>query len=308
MKTIAGPLAACMLVLGCSTSTPKPGPMPDTQSGKPKRAAQGWVGAHRDWMSDKELAAILSQAEYRQVRELLASPQCVEPAPRSAGKGASAAGAFLASASRDVIDMTAARSGSASAPAQREGLDASSVDVGFSAAGFRGIRCVVFARYAVGDAPSRPGLLAVLGIEQRFDEGKFTDYFRFRPLYVRAGNTIARTAGADPKITVSFALVARQLVVSSAGAATFAELGAATVSVSRVAVGGDAAACGAAPCFGMSAPIPVPVARGTVVLAIGVSEAGDAGADIDQSAAEQAAVRAALGPAMPVLPGRKPVK
>ncbi|WP_130392257.1 hypothetical protein [Cupriavidus agavae] len=315
MKTIAAPLATslavCMLAAGCGSSAPKPPPQPEAQPGKPKRAAQGWIAAHRDWTTDRDLAAILAQPENRQARVLLASPQCSEPAPRSAGKAGGTGAPFLVAASRDVFGLAESGGRANAGAVQREGLDTSSVDIGFSALGFRGIRCAVYARYAVGDAPSRPGLLAVLGIEQRFEDGKYTDFFRFRPLHVRAGNTIARTTGGAPKIAVSFAVVARQLVVNSAGAATFAELGAATVSVPGVPVGGDGIACGPASCAGMSAPIPVPVARGTVVLAIGVSEAGETGADVDQSAAEQAALKAALGPAAPVLPahpGRRPEK
>lgn len=308
MKTIAGSLAACVLMAGCGTSSPPPKPdtRADARSGKAKQSAQGWIGAYKDWNADKDLAAVLAQPENRPARDLLASAQCMDPAPRGKAAAASPA-AFLVSASRNVFAAPREPERADGTSPKRDTIDATSVDVSFPTAGFRGIRCAVFARYADGDAPTRPGLLAVLGIEQKFEEGKYTDYFRFRPLLVRAGNAIVRTGDGNATIAVSMALVARQLVVSSTGAASFAELGAAAVSVPRVPVGGESVACAqASACAGMSAPIPVPVARGTVAVSIGVSEAGGAGAEIDQNAAELAAVKAALGPAAPVLPGRAP--
>lgn len=320
MKTTSGIMAGCLLAAGCSTSAPPASQAvstTDAQSGKPKKAAQGWIAVNRNGATDKELGALLAEPAFQPVRELLASPRCTEPAPKGApGRAAAAGPSFLASGARSAFDFPAEPTGTASAtpPAaaqlRRDALDATSVDVSVPAAGFRSVKCVVFARQAEGDAPGQPGLLAVLAIEQKFDDGRYTDYFRFRPLYVRATNSIARTrggAGARPaQIAVSFALVARQLVVNHEGAATFAELGSAAVTVAPVRLDGEAATCpmgatGASTasgiCAGMSQPIPVPVARGTVSLSIGVSEAGNVGADIDQAAAEQEAVRAARGPA-----------
>ncbi|PLQ00527.1 hypothetical protein CYJ10_08585 [Cupriavidus pauculus] len=306
-----------MLAAGC-TSTPKAPPASafkaDDLSGKPKRAAQGWVAAGKDWSADKDLAAILALPENREIKDLLASPQCAEPAPKSspaspaspsrtAGAASAGGSAFVVSGTRLVADLYADKEPGTPEQLKREAIDASNVDVSFSANGFRGVRCAVFARYAQGDAPTRPGLLAVLAIEQKLQDGKFTDYFRFRPLYIRATNTIAKTAaanGAQPaQIAVSFALVTRQLVVNGDGAAKFAELGSAATTIARVPLGGNGMPCTTAQCSGMSPPVPVPVARGTVVISMGVSEAGDVGAEIDQIRVEREAVAAARVPGTP---------
>ncbi|AZG16562.1 hypothetical protein [Cupriavidus pauculus] len=306
-----GLLAGCTLVAGCSTSAPKAPTVPafqaDARSGKPKRAMQGWIAANRAWGADKELAAILAQPEQRGARDVLASAQCSEPAPRTAAARAAAAAnasspAFLVSGTRLVTDLYTNPDDSRPEQRKRDAIDASGVDVGFSAAGFRGVRCVVLARYAEGDAPAQPGLLAVLAIEQKLQDGKFTDYFRFRPLHVRAANATAKTAagggGQAAQVTLAFALVARQLVVDNQGAARFAELGSAATTVARVRLDGEATTCAPGQCSGMSPPVPVPVAKGTVVVALGVSEAGnvgDVGADIDQARLEQEAIQAARG-------------
>jgi len=319
MRTFLGLAAGCMLAAGC-TSTPKAPPASafkaDDLSGKPKRAAQAWVAAGKDWSTDKDLGAILALPENRQIKDLLASPQCAEPASKSSpnastaparpAAAANAAGtAFVASGTRLVADLYADKDQGSPEQLKREAIDASNVDVSFSAAGFRGVRCAVFARYALGDAPSRPGLVAVLAIEQRLQDGKFTDYFRFRPLYIRAANTISKTAAGNgaqsAQIAVSFALVTRQLVVNGEGAATFAELGSAATTIARVPLGGNGMPCNTALCSGMSPPVPVPVARGTVVIAMGVSEAGDVGAEIDQIRVEREAVAAARVPGTPTL-------
>lgn len=316
MRTFLGLAAGCMLAAGC-TSTPKAPPVSafkaDDLSGKPKRAAQAWVAAGKDWSADKDLGALLALPENREIKDLLASSQCAETPSKSSsnasaspGRAATAAGtAFVASGTRLEADLYAGKDQGSPEQLKREAIDASTVDVSFSAAGFRGVRCAVFARYALADAPSRPGLVAVLAIEQRLQDGKFTDYFRFRPLYIRAANTISKTAagnGARPaQIAVSFALVTRQLVVNGEGAATFAELGSAATTIARVPLGGDGMPCITAQCSGMSPPVPVPVARGTVVLAMGVSEAGDVGAEIDQIRVEREAVAAARVPGTPTL-------
>lgn len=296
------------MLAGCGGSPRHADPIPpestgfkaDANSGKAKKEAQAWIAAGKDWMADKDLRAILTQPENQAVRDLLASPRCTEAAPKSLATRPSANGSFLVMGARRLVDLSSDNSRPAPDQLRRDALDASSVDLSFPATGFRNIRCAVFARYADGDAPSRPGLLAVLAIEQKFDDGKFTDYFKFRPLYVRAANSIAKTAGttatAPARVAVSFALVARQLVVSHDSAATFAELGKAAVTVARVKPNGEELACTQAPCTGLSPPIPVPIARGTVALAIGVAEAGDVGADIDQTAAEFEAIRVAVGP------------
>lgn len=314
MRNFMGLVAGCMLAAGCATA-PKAPPPPvfkaDDNSAKPKRAAQGWIAAGKDWSSDKDLGAILALPENREIRDLLASPQCVEaagrtPATSSAGRAGGAAGAasFVASGTRLLADLYADREADGPERLRREATDVSNVDVSFSAAGFRGVRCAVYGRYAQDDAPSRPGLLAVLAIEQKLQDGKFTDYFRFRPLYIRAANTIAKTAAgnsAQPaQIAVSFALVTRQLVVNGEGAAKFAELGSAATTIARVPLGASGMPCASAQCSGMSPPIPVPVARGTVAISMGVSEAGDVGAEIDQLRLERDAVSAARVPGTPV--------
>lgn len=311
MRNFMGLVAGCVLAAGCATP-PKAPPAPvfkaDDNSAKPKRAAQGWIAAGKDWSSDKDLGAILALPENRDIRDLLASPQCVEAGakPSSAsGRAAAANGAssFVASGTRLLADLYADKEADGPEQLKREAIDASNVDVSFSAAGFRGVRCAVFARYAQDDAASRPGLLAVLAIEQKLQDGKFTDYFRFRPLYIRAANTIAKTAagnGAQPaQIAVSFALVTRQLVVNNEGAAKFAELGSAATTIARVPLGGNGMPCAAGQCSGMSPPMPVPVARGTVAISMGVSEAGDVGAEIDQLRVEREAVAAARVPGTP---------
>lgn len=306
MKIFTGIVAGCLLVGGCATKSEKVGFKADENSGKPKKAAQGWVSAYKDWSTDKDLGVILQQPENQGLRELLMSARCMEPTSR--GNGARAAGqqgaggqGFVVAGTRQVFDLYADRQKAEPEQLKRGALNASSVDVSFPTASFRGVRCAVYARYAEGDSPARPGLLAVLAIEQKFEDGKFTDYFKFRPLYARVGNSIATTAGgtsaAPSRVAVSFALVAKQLVVNSEGAATFAELGTAAVSVARVRLNGEETLCTRTPCTGLSPPIPVPVARGSVVLSIGVSEAGDVGADMDQVAAEREAVKAALGSA-----------
>lgn len=319
MRTFLGLVAGCTLAAGC-TSTPKAPPASafraDDLSGKPKHAARAWIAAGKDWSADKDLAAILALPENREIKDLLASPQCAEPASKSASASpaapsrtaaaASAPGtAFVASGTRLVADLYADREPGGLEQLKREAIDASSVDVSFSAAGFRAVRCAAFARYAQGDTTSRPGLFAVLAIEQRLQDGKFTDYFRFRPLYIRAANSISKTAagdGAQPaQIAVSFALVTRQLVVNGEGAATFAELGSAATTVARVPLGRSGMACATVQCSGMSPPVPVPVARGTVAVAIGVSEAGDVGAEIDQLRVEREAVAAARVPGTPTV-------
>ncbi|WP_156546242.1 hypothetical protein [Cupriavidus sp. D384] len=307
MRTFTGLVAGCMLAAGC-TSTPKAPPpsafKADDLSGKPKRAAQGWVAAGKDWSADKDLGAILALPENRELKDLMASPQCAEPSAKSpsapAGRTAAAATSFVVTGTRLHADLYADKEQGSPEQLMREAIDASNVDVSFSAAGFRGVRCAVFARYAQGDAPSHPGLIAVLAIEQKLQDGKFTDYFRFRPLYVRAANSIAKTAAASggqpAQIAVAFALVARQLVVNGEGAATFAELGSAATTIARVPLGGNGLPCTTARCSGMSPPVPVPVARGTVVISMGVSEAGDVGAEIDQLRVEREAVAAARVP------------
>ena len=314
MRTFTGLVAGCMLAAGC-TSTPKSPSASafkaDDLSGKPKRAAQGWMAAGKDWSADKDMGAILALPENREIKDLLASPQCADSSPKSpsapsvpAGRASGAAGSgaasFVVTGTRLLADLYADKELAGPEQLRREAIDASNVDVSFSAAGFRGVRCAVFARYAQGDAPSRPGLLAVLAIEQKLQDGKFTDYFRFRPLYIRAANTIAKTAagngGQPAQIAVSFALVTRQLVVNGEGAATFAELGSAATTIARVPLGPNGMSCGAAQCSGMSPPVPVPVARGTVVISMGVSEAGDVGAEIDQVRVEREAVAAARVP------------
>lgn len=308
MRTFLGIVAVCTMAAGC-TSAPKAPPAstfrPDSNSGKPKRAAQAWIAAGKDWSADRELGAILALPENREVKDLLASAQCAEPAPRTqAARAAAAANAaatsFVVTGNRLMADLYADKQQGGPEQLRRDAVDASNVDVSFSAAGFRGVRCAVFARFAEGDGPARPGLLAVLGIEQKLQDGKFTDYFRFRPLYVRAANTIAQASAANgaqaAQVAVSFALVARQLVVNGDGAATFAELGSAATTVARVPLGGKGMACTAAQCSGMSPPVPVPVARGTVVISMGVSEAGDVGAEVDQARLELEAVKAAHVP------------
>ncbi len=317
MRTLTGLVAGCILVAGCSAPKAPPAPaafQADDNSGKPKRAAQAWIAANKDWSADKDLGAILAQPENRGVKDLLASPQCSEAAPKtSAARAASpSASVFVVGGTRLVSDLYTDKDKSERERLKHDALDASSVDVTFSAAGFRGIRCVVYARYAEGDAPARPGLLAVLAIEQKLQEGKFTDYFRFRPLYVRAGNTVARTAAGNAsqpaRIAVSFALVARQLVVDNQGAATFAELGSAATTVARVPLGEEGVSCTQTPCSSMSPPMPVPVARGTVVMSMGVSEAGDVGADIDQLRVEREAVKTARGAGPLSPPAAQPVQ
>ncbi len=321
---MAALIAGSMLAGGCST---KPPPDPaanastgfkaDANSGQAKKEAQAWIAAHKDWATDKDLRAILTQPENQGVRDLLASPRCTETAPKGlAGRPGGANAPFIATATRRIADLYDDRQKPESESLRRDALDASSVDVSFSAIGFRGIRCAVYARYAESDPAGRPGLLAVLAIEQKFDDGKFTDYFRFRPIYVRANNSIAKTASgttANPsRVAISFAVVARQLVVNNEGAAAFAELGKAAVTVPRVRVNGEETPCAQSACTGLSAPIPVPIARGSVAMAIGVSEAGDVGVDIDQAAIEREAIKVAVGPAgsapAPRQPERKGAK
>lgn len=317
MRTLTGLFAGCLLAAGCSTApAPKTPPAPafraDDNSGKPRQAAQGWVAANKDWSADKALGAILALPENRGMKDLLASPQCAEPLTKAqAARAASAANgasantptSFVVTGTRLVADLFADKDASGPEQLKRDALNASSADVSFSAAGFRNVRCAVLARYAEGDAPTRPGLLAVLAIEQKLQDGKFTDHFRFRPLYVRASNATAKTAAgsaAQPsRIAVSFALVARQLVVNQEGAANFAELGSAVTTVARVPLNGAGMPCAAPQCSGMSQPIPIPVARGTVALSIGVAEAGDVGAEIDQARLEMEAMKAARGAGQP---------
>ncbi|MBV8272592.1 MAG: hypothetical protein JO067_09995 [Cupriavidus sp.] len=176
-----------------------------------------------------------------------------------------------------------------------DALRTSSADLLLSRDKLAKVRCIVFSRTAEGDKPNSPGLVEVLHVDHT------EDFLRFQPVFVRARNSLAKTAeGTNDRpaaISVSTAVALRQISLVD-GVARLVDVGQASTTVKRVVLSEAVFCTEASRCESSSPIIAFPSQPGTVTVSLGVAEAGNVGIDITRATAELEAFKSAMGPAL----------
>lgn len=165
--------------------------------------------------------------------------------------------------------------------------------------------CALLVRWATGDAvPPTPLLIALLKINK--DPGNTVIWLT--PVYVRAVSAVAVTApGADDVpafINVAFGVATKAVGRTAAAAPAAASLptvvtvGEGSITVARVPIGKKARPRCVSEACASTDLIALPPASGYASFSLTAAEVGKVGFDIDVAAAEVAAVKAAIGPAV----------
>jgi hypothetical protein len=239
---------------------------------------------------------------------------------RERSQFAGAAGvAILIAASSAAIDYWNARQKKVLEDRQKASKGDGEAQIILSPDQFQNGKCLVYRRRAkdsrIDADNSNAGdfdLIVVMRVDRAQAGTKamaLADHFSLKPIFVRAHNSIAQTkAGGDIDLSVGITL--HQIVLDQ-GVPKLAPLGVAATSIGAVPLSGDLR-CVRTPddpsaslldeLFGdpdkclSSGILPLPTNAGTIVLGIGVQEAGDLGFDIDRAKAQAEAIAAALGP------------
>lgn len=170
---------------------------------------------------------------------------------------------------------------------------------------FRNAKCLAIVRFdepkKPGDNPS-PGLIAVLKMTLVPEYRAGTDGFVFKPIYIRAWDTLAATAKPESasdwaRIDVAAAISVKQVAKTSVGDLTVMAQSEGLARVGGVAVGPSAPASCEKGCPS-SDLFAYPTRNATISLSVSVAEIGKVGFDIDAATAELKAIRDAIGPAI----------
>ncbi|MGE8666872.1 MAG: hypothetical protein ACN6PM_04030 [Achromobacter mucicolens] len=160
-------------------------------------------------------------------------------------------------------------------------------------------RSVANARGGKAQDEHRQDLVIVMRVDRRkagHDETGLPDHFSLTPIFARAYNSIAQTKeGGDIDLAVGITL---HQIASVQGVPTLTNLGVAATAIQAVPLSGSPKCTPPeepAPCHSSNI-LPLPTDGGTIVLAIGVQEAGDLGFEVDLAKAQVEAIAAALGP------------
>lgn len=180
----------------------------------------------------------------------------------------------------------------------------------------RAERCLGIARITKSSSDSEPdqlGMIALFEIVHFNEQGELVGDdkprdtekavgMRIRPVFVRSFNAVAVTKQGDgdepAQISLSFALALKSIEHPQGKLARVVVFGAGAMSVPKVSLGGKTGQtklcddkCGS------TGLMPLPPVSGPVELSVAVTETGDVGFDIDLAKAQNAAFKAAMGPA-----------
>lgn len=179
---------------------------------------------------------------------------------------------------------------------------------------FQRCECAVLSRYGKTDAETHPGLIAVVKLK-KYETTVKTDSFTIQPVYLKAFNSMALTAGREPKnskkgkggkvsdleypMNVSIGFAVKTIGMQESELPGLFSVGEGSVSVPNLKIGPEAESFGCSNDCPTSDLMPLLGSGGkTLSVSMSVTETGDVGIDFDRKEAEIAAIKEALGPAV----------
>lgn len=284
-----------LVIAGCCSGIGL-GFSPDPASGKNRQHAYAWItGSPTETSNDPHFEDLTKDAQLQGalIGSCVPSPGGVKP--EFFGP---AAVPILVALSSLAFDLYIDKRKSDLDKLKSEAQQSTDIELVLGAEKFRDARCIIIERQAKGDtdAPppgdAGPGLVVVLLIKKTEAN---SDYFKLKPIFVRARNSIAKTAASTGTIAVTSAVAIKQ-VATVQGVTTLAQVGQAATTIDAVNLIGDVK-CSDGKCD-ESPIIPLPKGNGSVAVGLSVLESGDVGFSIDRAQAELDAIKSALGPAV----------
>jgi hypothetical protein len=159
--------------------------------------------------------------------------------------------------------------------------------------------CLLFVRYAYDFQKNvaTPGLVVLSKLShETVPSAGATTVLTFQPIYVRSKTLVAVTRQSDaPTASISIALSVKAVARQGSQVLRLLPTGEGVVTVAKVALNTDR--CGSSPCK-RSDLIPFPTDKGTLSVAVSITEQGVTGFNDKAAQAELAAIKDAIGPAV----------